>query len=53
MMIAGIVVILFIMGLFFEMLSSSPRREDEWQADTDSELNTTVVAAEPDQPVHA
>jgi hypothetical protein len=35
MLIAGVVVILFIVGLFLEMLSSSPRAAAEWETDTD------------------
>jgi hypothetical protein len=43
-MIAGVVVTLFILGLFFEMLSSSPKSEPERQFDTESEASSTPVA---------
>jgi hypothetical protein len=41
MLIAGGVVILFIVGLFLEMLSSSPKPEPEWHPDTDGENRHT------------
>jgi hypothetical protein len=47
MLIAGAVVILFIVGLFLEMLSSSPRTAAEWDSDTDRELDATPDPAEP------
>lgn len=47
MWIAGVVVIMFIMGLFLEMLSSSPKSHNQWQSDTDSELDSTVEPVEP------
>ncbi|HEY1272139.1 MAG TPA: hypothetical protein VGF08_09155 [Terriglobales bacterium] len=51
MLIAGAVVILFIVGLFLEMLSSSPKSSVEWESDTDRELNATPDAAEAHSPV--
>jgi hypothetical protein len=47
MLIAGVVVILFIVGLFLEMLSSSPRAAAEWETDTDRELDATPDSAKP------
>lgn len=46
MMIAGLVLLLFILGLFLQALTSSPRAEAEWQFDTDAELPTTPSHAE-------
>jgi len=51
MLIAGAVVILFIVGLFLEMLSSSPKSGVEWESDTDREPNATPEAAETPSPV--
>ena len=45
MWLAGLIIVMFILGLFLEMLSSSPKPSVEWQFDTDSEPETTVVAA--------
>jgi len=43
MMIAGVVTILFILGLFFEMLGSAPKTDAEWQIDTDREPVSTNI----------
>ena len=44
MLIAGAVVILFIVGLFLEMVSSSPKAEPEWHSDTeDDTLHTPPI----------
>ena len=51
MLIAGAVVILFIVGLFLEMLSSSPKNNAEWDFDTDREPNATPETAEVPSPV--
>ena len=40
MLIAGLVVFLFILGLFLQALTASPSAEPEWQFDTDAELPT-------------
>ncbi len=45
-MIAGVVVILFIVGLFLEMLSSSPKPDPEWQSDTECDLGSTPAATQ-------
>jgi hypothetical protein len=50
-LIAGTVVILFILGLFFEMLASRPKSDAEGQNDSQSEPTTTP--AEPAPPVPA
>lgn len=48
MLITGVVVVLFILGLFFEMLGSQPRRDEEGQIDTErdpvspSQVESTV-----------
>jgi hypothetical protein len=47
MWIAGAVVVLFILGLFLEMLSSSPKSRGGSQSDTESELDSTAGANEP------
>ena len=41
MMITGAVMILFILGLFFESLASRPKSDAEWQNDTDVEGTNT------------
>jgi hypothetical protein len=41
MLIAGAVVTLFIVGLFLEMLSSSPKTEGQGHVDTESESSST------------
>jgi hypothetical protein len=51
MMIAGLVVLLFILGLFLQALTASPRSEAEWQFDTDAELPTTPSHADEDSSV--
>jgi hypothetical protein len=47
MMITGVVMILFILGLFFSMLGPQPKADVEWQNDTDRE------SAAPPAPVEA
>jgi hypothetical protein len=51
MLIAGVVMILFILGLFFEMLGSRPRTEAEWQNDTEREPASTPAQSEVHVPV--
>jgi hypothetical protein len=46
MMIAGVVMILFILGLFFSMLGPQPRPDVEGQNDTEREHPSTVEPAE-------
>ena len=41
MMIIGVVMILFILGLFFEALGSRPKSDSEWQNDTERESPST------------
>ena len=36
MIVGGLIAMLFILGLFLSMISSSPRPDDEGQADTAS-----------------
>lgn len=50
-MIAGTVMVLFILGLFFEMLGSRPRSDAEWQNDTEHDTSTTQRAIEAHVPV--
>ena len=40
MLIAGAVIALFILGLFFEALGSGPKSDAEWQNDTDRDIPT-------------
>jgi hypothetical protein len=51
MLIAGLVVFLFILGLFLQALTSSPQAEPEWQIDTDAEVPATSAHAEEDSSV--
>ena len=51
MLIAGVVMILFILGLFFEMLGSRPKTEAEWQNDTEREPASTPAQSEVHVPV--
>jgi len=46
MLIAGVVMILFILGLFFEMLGTRPSSETEGQNDTERETSSTPAPAE-------
>lgn len=48
MIIAGLVVLLVILGMFLQMLTMSPEKDREWQIDTDSELPATSVTTESD-----
>jgi hypothetical protein len=48
MVIAGLVVLLVILGMFLQMLTMSPENDREWQIDTEGELPTTVVTTESD-----
>ena len=43
--------ILFILGLFFEMLGSRPKTEAEWQIDTEREPAPTTAPADAHVPV--
>ena len=45
MLVAGVVLVLLILGLFFEMLTMSPKPEPEWNIDTEEEFPTTPSAA--------
>ena len=51
MLIAGVVMILFILGLFFEMLGSRPKTESEWQIDTKREPVPTPAPPDTQVPV--
>lgn len=44
MLIAGLIVLLFILGLFLQALTSGPKADAEWQSDTDGEFATTPAA---------
>ena len=46
MLIAGLVVLLLIIGMFLQALTTSPRRESEWQSDTDEALPSTAAPVE-------
>jgi hypothetical protein len=46
MLIAGLVVFLFILGLFLQAMTASPSTESEWQLDTDTELPVTPAPAD-------
>jgi hypothetical protein len=50
MMIAGVVMILFILGLFFSMLGPQPRPYVEGQNDTDREQPSTADPVEAQVP---
>lgn len=52
-MIAGLVVLLFILGLFLQALTASPRSDSEWQFDTQEELLTTPTSTEAESTVIA
>lgn len=45
MLVAGIVILLLIVGMFLQALTMSPRRDVEWQMDTEDEFPTTPHAA--------
>ena len=50
-MIAGTVMLMFILGLFFSMLGQQPKKDPEWQNDTDRELAATPAVADQGVPV--
>lgn len=45
-MIAGLVVLLLILGMFLQALTSSPRSDAEWQTDTEPDPLTTPPEVE-------
>ncbi len=49
-MIAAMVMMLFILGLFFEMLGSRPKSDAEWQNDTDADVLATAQPVEAQLP---
>jgi hypothetical protein len=51
MLIAGTIVVLFILGLFFSMLGSGPKTDAEWQIDTEREELSTAAEVEEELPV--
>lgn len=53
MLIAGLVVLLMILGMFLQALTSSPRADAECQLDTDAEVPTTPAQIEEDPQVLA
>ena len=48
MLIAGLAVLLLILGMFLQALTSSPRNETEWQSDTDDVVPATPAPVEDD-----
>lgn len=53
MLIAGLIVLLMILGLFLQALTSSPRAESECQIDTEAEVPTTAAQVEEERQVLA
>lgn len=53
MLIAGLVVFLFIVGLFLQALTSGPKADPEWQSDTDGEFVPAAAHAHEDSTVIA
>lgn len=53
MLIAGLVVLLLILGMFLQALTSSPRSESECQSDTDDAVPSTPARVKEDTKVVA